>query len=125
MIDDKRSETRLNEEATIFVETYDNTQASGNKVIICSSLDISANGIQFQMDERAEIGSILRLCAEFHDQQATLQLIGEVKWIVPEDEFFNIGFEIYEAENTDIIGWKQLIAHRLDARHTNNSVSDP
>lgn len=112
-VDEKRSEGRVDEQTTIFVELYDSDHASGNKVIICNSLDISANGIQFQMDEQAHIGSILRLCAEFHDQQAPLQLIGEVKWVVPEDEHYNIGFEIYDAENTDIIAWKQLIAGRL------------
>ena len=111
--DEKRSESRVDEQATIFVELYDNDHASGNTVIICNSLDISANGLQFQMDEQVQTGSILRLCAEFHDHQAPLQLVGEVKWVVPEDEHFNIGFEIYDAENTDIIAWKQLIASRL------------
>ena len=119
-IDDKRSETRLNEQATIFLETYDSSQVSGNKVVICNSLDISANGLQFQIDEATEVGSILRLCAEFPDQQAPLQLVGEVKWVVPEDEHYNIGFEIYDAENTDIIAWKQLIAHRLSSSQASN-----
>lgn len=119
-IDDKRSETRLTEQATIFVETYDSSFSSGNKVIICSSLDISANGLQFQMDESPERGSVLRLYAEFNDQKIAMQLVGEVKWVVPEDEHFNIGFEIYDAENTDIIAWKQLIAHRLDAAPVSN-----
>lgn len=111
--DEKRSETRLNEQATIFVETYDSEGDEGNKIIICNSLDISANGIQFQLDEKITVGSILRLCAEFHDHHDTLQLVGEIKWVTPEDEHYNIGFEIYDAEHTDIIAWKNLIANRL------------
>ncbi|WP_019531548.1 PilZ domain-containing protein [Dasania marina] len=111
---DKRSEGRVNEQTTIFVEAYDSTSFNGTKVVICNSLDISANGLQFQMDERPELGSILRLFAEFHDQQAAMQLVGEVKWVEPQGQDFNIGFAIYDAENTDIIQWKQLIAQRLE-----------
>ncbi|WP_339671775.1 PilZ domain-containing protein [Dasania marina] len=111
---DKRSEGRVNEQTTIFVEAYDSTSFNGTKVVICNSLDISANGLQFQMDERPELGSILRLFAEFHDQQTAMQLVGEVKWVVPQGQDFNIGFAIYDAENTDIIQWKQLIAQRLE-----------
>ena len=110
---DKRSETRLLEQATIFIEKYGSHSDADNKIIICSSLDISANGIQFQIDEPIEIGSILRLCAEFHDHQDPLQLIGEIRWITPDQEYFNIGLEIYDAEDTDIVAWKNLIANRL------------
>ncbi|MCR8922230.1 PilZ domain-containing protein [Dasania sp. GY-MA-18] len=110
---EKRSESRVSEQATIFVETYSSGSFGGTKVVICNSLDISANGLQFQMDEKPELGSILRLFAEFNDQQAPMQLIGEVKWVVPQGQDFNIGFAIYDAEDTDIIQWKQLIAQRL------------
>lgn len=113
--DNKRSETRLDEKVTIFVEvcsaSLDNTLPAD--VIICNSLDISANGIQVQMDEKVPIGSILRLFAELPNSEKALHLIGEVKWIIEEEDQFNIGFELYDAENTDIIGWKSVIAAML------------
>ena len=112
----KRSETRLDEKVTIFVEVCSDStnKSSPENIIICSSMDISANGIQVKMDEKVPIGSVLRLLAEVPYKDQALHLIGEVKWIVEENHQFNIGFELYDAENTDIIGWKSLIANMLD-----------
>ena len=65
------------------------------------------------MDQEVAIGTILRICAEFSDDEKTLYLVGEVKWIKPVDDHFNIGFVLYDAENTDIAGWKNIIADFL------------
>ena len=112
---ERRSETRIDEKTTVFIEvcsaSFDNSAPAN--VIICNSLDISANGIQVQMDEEVPIGTILRICAEFGSSDHALYLVGETKWVKPEDDHFNIGFELYEAENTDIAGWKAVIARML------------
>ena len=113
--DNKRSETRLDEKVTVFVEVcsapIDNTVPADG--IIWNSWYISAKGIQVLMDEKVPIGSILRLFAELPSSEKALHLIGEVKWIIEEESQFNIGFELYDAENTDIIGWKSVIAAML------------
>lgn len=112
---ERRAETRIEKNTTLFVEvcsaSFDNRSPAN--VIICSSLDISANGIQVEMDTEVAIGTILRICAEFEGDDKTLYLVGEVKWIKPIEEHFNIGFELYDAENTDIAGWKEVIAQLL------------
>lgn len=112
---EKRSETRLEQKTTIFVEvcssSFDNS--TPGSVIICNSLDISANGIQVEMDQEVPIGSVLRLCAEIHDSDQALYLVCETKWVREDGDHFNIGFEIYDAENTDIVGWKNIIADML------------
>lgn len=118
MIDysERRGETRIDQQTTVFVEvcsaSFDNSSPSS--VIICSSIDLSANGIQIAMDQAVEVGSILRICAEFHGGDQALYLVGETKWVKPVDQHFTIGFELYDAENTDIAGWKQLVASLLD-----------
>lgn len=112
---ERRAEARIEKNTTIFVEvcsaSFDNSTPA--QVIVCSSLDLSANGIQVEMDQEVAIGTILRICAEFNDDNKTLYLVGEVKWIKPIDDHFNIGFELYDAENTDIAGWKEIIADFL------------
>lgn len=109
---DKRSEVRVSEETTFFVEIYsqDNDDSDATKVIICNSLDISANGIQLQMDTEVPKGSILRICADLKPGQKELYLVGEVQWIEKEEDHYNIGFVLYDAENTDISSWKNQIA---------------
>lgn len=114
---ERRSESRIDEKTTVFIEicsaSFD--QSAPANVIMCHSLDISANGIQVQMDREVAVGTILRICAEFgQSDEQTLYLVGETKWVRPEGDVFNIGFELYEAEDTDIAGWKYVIASMLE-----------
>ena len=113
--EDRRSEICLDEQATVFVEvcsaSFDNETPAN--IIVCSSMDISANGIQVEMDQEVAVGSILRICAELSDSKQALYLVGEAKWVKPKDDHFSIGFELYDAENTDIASWKAVIAAML------------
>lgn len=112
---ERRTETRLYQQTTIFIEVcsanFDNDEPA--QVIICNSVDISANGIQVQMDESVAMGAILRLCAEFASGKDPIYLVGEVKWVSKQQQGFNIGFELFDAEGTDIIEWKNIIASQL------------
>ncbi len=110
-IADRRREQRLSQQTTIFVEVCSAEPGSADqaRVIICSSLDISASGIQVQMDHPVPVGSILRLCADFGSQREPLYLVGETKWLSQEEELYNIGFELLDAENSDISEWQQLV----------------
>ena len=111
----RRSEPRIDEQATVFIEvcsaSFDNKTPAN--IIICNSIDMSANGIRVEMDREVPVGSILRICAELNNNQNALYLVGEVKWVKPEGENFSIGFELYDAENTDIASWKEIIATML------------
>lgn len=113
--DERRSEHRLDEHVTIFVERYaaevDNSRSAS--IMICDSVDISANGVQVRMDQPLPVGTILRLCAQFSGGRASLYLVGEVKWQREEDGQYCIGFALFESEQTDIIAWKELIAGQL------------
>lgn len=112
---ERRSELRIDEQATIFIEvmsaSFDND--SPPNVVICNSLDLSANGIQVAVDDEIAIGSILRLGVDLGEGKETLFLVGEAKWVRHRDGEFFIGFELYDAENTDIGDWKETIATLL------------
>ena len=114
--DERRSESRLGEQVTIFVERiaaeYDNSRPAS--ILICSSVDISANGLQVRLDQPIPEGTILRLCAQFGRTRRSLYVVGEVKWLREEFGHYCIGFSLFESEQTDIIAWKELIAGRFD-----------
>jgi len=113
---ERRSEQRLDEGVTIFVERYaaefDNSRPA--KIIICKSIDISANGLQVRIDQSIPVGTILRLCAQFRSGRQSLYVVGEVKWERREGDFYCIGFALFDSEQTDIIAWKELIAGRMN-----------
>ena len=112
---DRRTEIRLDQQTTIFVELLaaDHDLPEPAQVSICSSIDLSETGLQVRMDHPAEVGSILRLCAEFTDGREPLYLVGEVKWLRPDGEGYCVGFALFESEYTDIDAWKQFITDSI------------
>lgn len=112
---ERRSEERLDEGVTILVERYaaefDNSRPAS--IVLCKSIDISANGLQVRMDQPIPVGTILRLCAQFRSGRQSLYVVGEVKWLRPENGVYCIGFALFDSEQTDIITWKELIAGRM------------
>ncbi len=107
-----RIETRVELAATIFIELL----TSQTDVIMCNSLDLSANGLQVVVDDEIEQGSICRLCIDLKDRDP-IYLVAEVKWQRPdhEEDATRIGFLLYESDDTDIQEWKELVAELLSA----------
>lgn len=113
--DERRSELRIEEETTIFLEVMSDNDNGAPRVVICNSLDMSANGVQIALDEEVPVGCILRLGVELGKDTDALYLVGEAKWVRPDEDQFQIGFELYDAENTDIAAWKQAVADFLNS----------
>jgi len=109
-----RIETRLELEETVFIEVLSASAASDTNVVMCSSLDLSANGIQVVVDQDIALGSILRLCIDMPDEEPIF-LVGEIMWKRADTATGGIclGFLLFESDDSDIAEWKQWIANRL------------
>ena len=111
---EQRTHERRGEQGTIFIEMLsvpDETDESG-QILICNSLDISANGLRVCLDREIEVGSILQLGIELPQLPETLYLVGEVKWSTqddPEGSNFWAGFELLNSDGTDIEQWRSLV----------------
>ena len=112
---ENRIETRLVLMETVFIEILASSVKTPGSVIICNSLDLSANGLQVVTDEDIPAGSILRLCIDMNHRDPIF-LVGEVKWQRPDTETdgMRIGFLLFESEDTDIQAWKELVAELLE-----------
>ena len=106
-----RVETRIEVEETVFIEVLASTGTSPGDVIICNSLDLSANGIQVVVDHEISVDSILRLCIDIKDQEPIF-LVGEIMWQRPDPDSagHRLGFLRFESDDTDIQRWKALMA---------------
>lgn len=118
MSDNHRQETRLNRAETIFIEvhsSYSDTDGSSCKLLICNSVDLSANGIQAQIDEPLPINAIYQLCVEIAEPAERLFLVAQVKWRRPAEDGqgYYVGLMIFESDDTDIERWKRHIASQL------------
>lgn len=118
---DHRVETRLDMQETIFIEAMhndanekENNNNNNNNVILCTTLDLSANGLQVAMDQLLEIGSILRLCIDLPDKDPMF-LVAEVKWIRSDDAVggYRTGFLLFDSADSNITQWKLWIADLL------------
>ena len=101
-------------EETVFIEIIASDSRSAGSVIMCNSLDLSANGLQVIVDEEISIGTILRICIDLKEEEPIF-LVAEVKWQRPDVDSgaFRIGFLLFESEDTDIQRWKELVATLL------------
>ncbi|MDA0788966.1 MAG: PilZ domain-containing protein [Proteobacteria bacterium] len=115
---ENRLETRLDLEETIFIETIASASTSPGTIVMCNSLDLSANGLQVVVDDEIEPGSILRLCIDLR-RTDPIFLVAELKWCRPDPETdgYRLGFLLFESDDTDIQRWKDFVAARLDSDH--------
>ncbi|MFT7687992.1 MAG: hypothetical protein ACI9FB_003350 [Candidatus Azotimanducaceae bacterium] len=107
-----REETRIEQEETIFIEVLSSEE--NNDVIMCTSLDLSANGLQVVVDNDIPIGSILRLCIDLPDKDPIF-LVGEVMWKRPDpdSDSIRLGFLLFESDDSNIEEWKLWMADAL------------
>ncbi len=119
MENNHRQEVRIEQAETIFIEVQSSYSESGrestDKLLICNSIDISANGIQAYIDESLPLGAIYQLCVEIAEPAERLFLVAQVKWIKEAEsgQGYLVGLMIFESDDTDIEGWKRHIAKQL------------
>lgn len=111
----RRSELRLNDTATIFVEMRAASAdgATPAEIVVCGSVDLSANGLQIHVDRPLPTGRILRLGANPGDGQPPMYVVGEVRWGRQADDHWAIGLALFDSDGTDIVAWKKFVATRL------------
>lgn len=108
----QRGELRLSARASVFVELPESDEAQA-PMMLCRLLDFSANGAQIRIDHALPVGAILRLSAQLPTQHSPLTLVGEVRWVREDQGSYLVGFSLYEADQSDILGWKELVAAQL------------
>ena len=113
-----RQEPRLDRNETIYIEVHTAYPASpdNTRLVICNTLDLSANGIRALIDEKLPVNAIYQLCVELHETTERLYLVAQVKWIADAEEGqgFFVGLAFFESDDTDIERWKTYIAAELD-----------
>lgn len=113
--DERRAEDREDVHAAVFLEVESPEPGTGERptVILCRILDVSPSGMKIRIDRELPKGAILRLCADFGRERLPLEVVGEVRWIREEDDYFEAGFILFDSDYTDISSWKQLVSNDI------------
>lgn len=115
---EQRQELRIEQKQTVFIEVrhrYVSEGKSQSRLLICRSVDLSANGIRAIIDEELPVDAIYQLAVEFADSKETLCLAAQVKWIKTANngDGFEVGLMILDSDDTDVEAWKLHIAQQL------------
>lgn len=127
MAGEQRQEWRQESEDTVYVELVSKGQddEAQSCIMICQVLDMSANGLKVIMDKAPPLNAILRLCIQIAKTDTRLFLSAQVMWVKDnttderieptalQDLNCQVGFSLYECDETDIQVWKNLIADRM------------
>lgn len=115
-LDERRMEARLNRPARVWLETLSPVPGEDGEaeILECTTVDMSANGMQLETSQPLLVDSILPIYVETYDGTQYC-LTGEVRWVRPVEQEgrYLLGFHLYESEQTSILEWKQYIASLL------------
>ena len=115
MPEQRRKDLRLPIESTTFIELLSPRlgQSESGKMITCSTMNVSRGGLQVILSEELTVGAILQIGVDLPNAPDTLYLAGEVRWCLPnndEQHPWMAGFQILNADDSDIETWVALIA---------------
>lgn len=77
---DQRQEYRLCAAETVYLELEAEQDHERAKIVISRSTDLSANGLQVELDRPLPPGHIYPLCVQLQNPEVRFVLTGEVKW---------------------------------------------
>lgn len=86
------------------------------KIVISRSTDLSANGLQVELDRPLPPGHIYPLCVQLQHPEVRFVLTGEVKWCRSAGGRYQVGIALFESDHTAIQAWKEEMAQRLASR---------
>lgn len=115
MVGQRRKHLRLPIESTTFIELLSPRlgQSDSGRMVTCKTVNVSRGGLQVILAEEITVGAILQIGVDLPGAEGTLYLAGEVRWCLPSNDEQNpwmAGFQILNADDSDIERWVALIA---------------
>lgn len=112
---EQRRTRRLPVAARAFIEVQspapDGTDAG--RLVVCTAMDMSQDGLRASLDEPLPEGAILQIGVDLPGRSDTLYLVGEVRWCQPLGDTaprWRAGFHLLKATATDRAAWATLFA---------------
>ena len=115
MVDEKRKHLRMELQSTIFIELVspDPGDPGSGKIISCQTLDVSRGGLQVALEEEITVGAILQIGVDLPESDATLHLVGEVRWcraLAGTPKRWSAGFQLMNTGDPDFISWIGMLS---------------
>ncbi|PWK50771.1 PilZ domain-containing protein [Pleionea mediterranea] len=106
-----RKEHRVPKQESVYIEVLTSSSKNDKGLVVeCSTDDISPSGIKVRSHYPITEGAFLELLIDFKQGSLKYLLTGEVKWCnqLNDEPTYNCGFELVDAEHSDIKLWREL-----------------
>jgi len=124
---DKRKEIRLEGSHTVIVQLAAGSPAfDDEEMIMCHSVDFSSDGLQIDVDQSLEAGSIhpIAIIPTYDEEEMSFDesidqyrfdLVAEVIWSKPglSADNYLAGIKILQSEDTQYLEWKKWLLNLL------------
>ncbi len=112
---EQRQEYRLQAEERVYLSLPIDEPGDDDPyaICICTSVDVSANGLQVVLGEALPSGHFYEICVDLKNPDQRFHLVVESKWFRNDGDNVLNGFTICEAAGKDTARWKAFIAEKL------------
>lgn len=122
---DMRRESRLAEEMVVQLLTFSTPEGkqNPNQFKIIRTIDISAGGMQIELNARIPVKSVLQLRLQPKNGQKSFKLKGEVRWTYQDRLDANrhyIGFRLLDEDRGDNSDWSDYVTARMKMQALKN-----
>jgi Tfp pilus assembly protein PilZ len=112
---EQRKHLRLPLASTTFIELLSPRvgESESGRMVTCKTTNVSRGGLQVTLSEKLTVGAILQIGVDLPNAANTLYLAGEVRWCLRSNDEHHpwmAGFQILNADDSDIEDWIALIA---------------
>lgn len=125
-MNDKRQSERRNCQEDVYLEITSLNEEGDyvDQVIACETVDMSSTGLKLYVNEAIVSGTVLDLCVNYKSANRKFFLTAEVKWVTPlaDEGWYFVGFELYEADNTDIQAWADWVKTLILKQQRNSTI---
>jgi hypothetical protein len=107
---ERRSTPRLTRRERLVIRPFTPGSGAYMTTIYCSTVDISPQGLQVQLDYTLPVGHVLDLSIKLEREQQRFKLAGEIRWVnkMPTGDAYRLGLSLCDPGGTDIKQWRRL-----------------
>jgi Tfp pilus assembly protein PilZ len=111
---ERRSAPRLTRRERLVIRPFTPKSGAYMTTIYCSTVDISPQGLQVQLDYTLPVGHVLDLSVKLEREQQRFKLAGEIRWVnkMTTGDAYRLGLLLRERGCTDIKRWRRLFTRR-------------
>jgi hypothetical protein len=116
--EERRNHQRLQEQNSVAIRVLSSpdTPAMEGRTYFCTTGDLSAGGLRFNVQQSVPVGTMLELRVAFSQPISTYRHIGKVVWVKETEAAppFAVGVEFTDTAPKEMAAWQKIVTQKID-----------